>query len=43
MSSGLVIVETVPLVTLMTDAGVLVGTKTSGIWDGKMERGTLLN
>lgn len=36
-------VETVPLVTLMTDAAGFVGTKTPGLWDGRMERGTLLN
>lgn len=35
-------VETFSLVTLMTDAAGLVGTKTLGIWDGRIERGTLL-
>lgn len=38
-----VTVKTGPLVTLMTNAGGVVGTQTPGIWDGRMVRGTLLN
>lgn len=38
-----VTVQAVTLVTLMTDDGGLVGTKTLGILDGRMEGGTLLN
>lgn len=34
---------TVALVTLMTDAGGFVTTKTLRIWDGRMEKGILLN